>query len=274
MADGAKTSTGTPGKATIEPEVAEHFAATFVPVWQLEDASFSAGGALSNEDIRALGAESRASSPRVEPQAAPSALSEGTWAELSTVLAGDPFPQRPDPTAPALPLSAAATPAAASTHDFEGSMDFRARPRKPFLVALGVGVAAVVTLVGLALTGSEAPAQQVSLATAAPLRPHEGVPIPPPPPQSDIPTPAAAETVTPQAPAPRPASPARETTSSTSPLLPPRVLRPSTDPPPAQAQERSSPPRTPVQPPGPAIVPAQKGEPRPSKGPVDTVFGI
>jgi hypothetical protein len=268
MAHGAKTSTGSPGQATIEPEVAEYFASTYVPVWQLDDASFSAGGALSSEDIRALGAESRTNSRRPEPQAPPSALLEGASVELSTPLAGDPSPQGPEATAP--PISAAALPAAASTHDFEGDVDFRPRASKRLLMALGVGVAAVVTLVGLAFTRSEAPAQPVSLATTAPLGAPESVPIPPPIPVSDITTPPKTETITPQAPARRPASPAHETNLFATSLL----SRPSTDHPPAQTLEPSSPPRSPVEPPGPPAVPAQKGDPRPPKRSIDPMFGI
>jgi len=56
MSQGTDASVGESGEGTIEPEVAEKFASAFVPMWQLEDASFCAGGAYSNEDVRVLAA--------------------------------------------------------------------------------------------------------------------------------------------------------------------------------------------------------------------------
>jgi hypothetical protein len=109
---GANGAVSAPAKTPIEPDAAEEFASAFVPVWQFDDAPFSAGGALSAEEMEELGSrESPASGATSadheisEPSSfvAAGAFAEDAAAEVeplpsSAYISPSPFPE-PPPTA-------------------------------------------------------------------------------------------------------------------------------------------------------------------------------
>ncbi len=262
MLVGANTSAGTAAaQNNLEPDVAERFASTFVPIWQFDDAPFTAGGALSHEDVRALGGDSGATSGRSEPPAsapiaaagaavlpaepatAPAAASAQVPAEALALVEAPALASLPPAAEAPLPEPArepvAVVPVAAvSTDDLQGSELFRRRPSKRLLVGGGLGLAAILVLVTVAFIRAEAPSQSASVVATVPsTRGPEGPSVPPPPPLSEVTVTSAAETTAPpRAPAPQAAA-GPSSMESTPSLAPPR---PTTDHP---ARGSASPPK-------------------------------
>ncbi len=187
--DTQETSAKTPPQSTIEPEAAEKFASAFVPLWQFDDAPFSASKTISAEQREELDVVR-------SPGASPS----------PRVAAADPPADAP-----------ASSMAAVSLADSSDSQTFHLPPpRRGLLIGVGAFVAAIVTVLGIAFARPRAPVSPAPLVVATPpARVVEEVRIPPPPSDDTALAPAAAAeepVVPPQSPAqaappPAPAAP-------------------------------------------------------------------
>lgn len=271
---GADAKLSDPAQATIEPDRAEQFASAFVPVWQFEDAPFSAGAQLSGDDIQDLGNEGTATSTRVglksessveAPPVGDRAVAPEPGANQGR--ATDPFPPpvlvdtisvKPSPAEPSVRSSEdgkdeAATLAAPLGSRGAVSVDVRvdglddsavllSLPRKRLLLGLGAGIVATLAVLGILLARAEAPAAPAAPATFPSPPAAEDIPIPPPPPPP--PPPPADTTSTTTAPTPPPSeAPPPRNVAVAAPSDLPSTSRPTSEP--THAQEPARPPRNP-----------------------------
>jgi hypothetical protein len=219
------TRVSTPAEVTLEPQAAEAFASAFVPVWQFDDAPFSVGGKLAARDFEELGTGAGANSERAGPPI-PTPLAP---APPSAVIADEPIQRvAPFATAPSL---------AAPTLEFDDGEVFRPRPRTGLIVGVVAFAAAILAILGIALTRSAGPpTSTVLVPTLASTHAVEEIPaIPPPPLVSDITATSASAALV--------AAP-----SGTVQALPSSSPHRPTSPPRARASESSHPPRSAVQP--------------------------
>jgi hypothetical protein len=279
MPHGDKTSASAIGP-TIDPDVAEQLASSFVPAWRFDEAPFAAGDALSKEDIEALAATASGTTPSTRPTAPPPSAPEDV--PLSTTQSfvafeSDPFARLRDedeaiPPAKSAALEApvvavasgapAAAKPAAELYGFEEPKVVRGPSRGLLLLGAGAGVAAILALLAVAFHRTESPARSIVAVQIA--QAPESIPIPPPLPDPIEPPPpvvSAAPILSASRPEP-PAAPA-----------PPR--RASTDPAPARPRSASpptaSPPTKSVPEPGPA---KSNAKPAPTRAVAVPDFGI
>jgi hypothetical protein len=248
MPNGAKTSASIPAQLEIDPDVAEQFASTFVPVWQFEDAPFTAGKALSSEDIQALGPGAGANSERV-PDPFPQAAAAPVDPFARAPDAADPAPTPASVVLAAPVKSAADAPVAAHAQGVEDSPFLRS-PSKRLLVGVGAGIAATLGVLAVTLTRAKDPAPTADLGPASAFaREADSAPVLTPPPA------ALSSPSHDPSPAPLPQA--------------------ATDTEPAPGKEpasASAKPAAPVRAPAPA--PGPRREKSPSKRSTDVDFGI
>jgi hypothetical protein len=233
---GAKVRGSTPAPAsTLEREVAERFASAFVPVWQFDDAGFSVGEELSDEDIQVLdvGVDldpieslpssspfegSRIADPGVSRGSGTfkiGSTSEAAATSVEPLPPTDPFPLVRDhaiglePSVvifeepirePGLVLSATAPPVTAPTPALDDTEVFRLPPRKGLLIGIAASVAAIVAGLGIAVIRAEAPEPStIPATTSRSTRAAEDIPIPPPlsPSEMSLSTPSVTEALPP-----------------------------------------------------------------------------
>jgi hypothetical protein len=179
----AKTSEASHPQTTVEPAAAEEFASSFVPVWQFEEAPFSAGADLEAAEL--LPATSTASHPpssfRTLPGPDPHAArlrDEAIRTEPSVIIA-DESSAEALPSAPVLPI-------VAPLATFDEDEVFPARSNKRLFIGAGAVVLAVVLVSTVVLiTRAGPPAPLTPLSTSPPARAAGDIPIPPPPPPSE-----------------------------------------------------------------------------------------
>ncbi len=235
----------------VSPEDAEKFAASFTPMWELDDAPFAAGPANMNAgDVQRLGSVNGNRD-----------LMAAMHAPITAPLASPaPAPKqaRPAGRPPAArgPAPAAAIPQRATGRDASVDLDLRSlrKSNKGIVLALGGVVAAVALFFGVraALSGPDTPA--AALPTASAIS-HDEPKIPPPPaPEPPSASTAAAVATTAAAavvaaPDPPKPEPARVDPPKPAPV---QVARPEPPPPPpprAAVPHYNPPPRAPAAPP-------------------------
>jgi hypothetical protein len=255
------TNVGAPAQATLEPEAAEEFASAFVPVWQYDDAPFSAGEELSAEALEELTADGdgSASDPGLAAAAAPTTdpfvrmRDENIRSEPSVVVSRDLVVDAPVHRAL---HQAVASPFAEPLVLLEEDDIFRSRPRKGLLI--GIGVAAVLSILGIAFTRARAPSPVTLVApTSQSTLAVPGPPIPPPPSLADT---TAASTPSTGGPIPSTTTSAQSAqdapSSAALPPLPPRRATAAQRP---RPQESAHPQRNPAPPSKSAVKPGRGG---------------
>jgi hypothetical protein len=208
-----------PGQSAIEDE-AEWFAAAFVPVWQFDDAGFSVGEELPDEDIEfdtdavvdsdrmstvadrdvprgsgtfKIGSNQEAARASVKPRipALSSALPHAAFSAPATdpfaLIRDDAIRLEPSVVIVEDPLPEPAATGVAPTRAFDDTEVFRLPPRKGLLVGIAASVAIIVTALGITVIRVEAPEPSTMLApTPRSTRVAEDTPIPPPASPSDM----------------------------------------------------------------------------------------
>jgi hypothetical protein len=272
MPDGPKTIASTPAEAMIDPDVAERFASTFVPVWQFQDAPFSAG-VLSNEDIRALSAEGSANTTPVETSTSTSTARNVPDARMQSLAT-----PVPDPFAPVYDK---AIPTESPLQSLEDQPLFR-RSKGRLLVGAGAGGTALLCIVAAMLMRTKAPAEAADLAQASRVtRATVGLPIPAPPqlvdtietaaPVAQVPSAPISASEPLPAPTPQP-SPVHEVIHEATQAREPTPGPPAKSPPKPGHVESGATPASSVRAPG--AVPAKPRATPAAKGPIDVDFGI
>jgi len=191
-----------PTEVGLRPEEAEKFAAAFVPIWQFDNAPFSAGSSVSQEELVALGAapsSSAVSSPKPPDNAPPvqrvdaTAPRDATASRSVTLRIGSAnVPERAQGVARALDSRQAYSGPSAIDDTQEPST--RRRGKGVWTAIGGVAVVAIVGGILVAkgdfLRSSRTTPDKTteSFAPAPPVENH----IPPPPPQETEPDPVPA----------------------------------------------------------------------------------
>jgi len=235
------------GKLT--PEEAERLAASFRPAWELDDAPFAQGSALSSADMAALegggvNAEVRAAAPAPAAPAAPAAQvattvpkpahvdaspPEAVIVDIEVDLAPAPVVQQPAPPPPRRDRPLARTqprmqPVAQAADS--GEYVPIKKSNKGLFIGIGAAVAVVVGIFAVRALTSEEPKAKPAITQAGADQPtRQGRSIPPPPPMSDIAPAATAGADKPAAVVDKPAP----VTTTQAPVTPPTVTHATTN---------------------------------------------
>jgi len=265
MSRGADTNAGAPREGTLEPEVAEQFASAFVPMWQFDEASFTAGTALSSEEVGTLAAGH--GNQGSDPPA--SSVEDGESRGFRGTLPppSDPFPREAEAEVSGVPFAAHEADPFLSLRDDDSSVRRRAaigraelapvsnegspevvlggqdvlptRANRRLVVVAASGVAIVASMVVTWSRSAPSPQRPLRSASAQEVQEAvapQGPSIPPPPPVSDLVTSSAEMTAESSGP------PTPEQASAPQSAKPPRSAR---ELPSGPEQESSRPTRNP-----------------------------